>query len=124
MVEDRTHYDMAHKELKMVPREYPYLADVLVSIYSIEVGSDPKHWNDKLTRFLESSQEYRVKFEKELKRAFTSDDIDWGSLTDTKDFEVPIEYSYEGSDYNSDAKKFIYNNIWKVVFPDTVLNFE
>jgi len=89
---------MADKELVMVPREYPYLSDVLVSIYSIEVGSDPEYWNDKLTGFLESSQEYRINFEKELKRAFTSDDIDWGSLTDTKDFEVPVEYSYEGSD--------------------------
>lgn len=89
---------------------YPFLKNLLISIFSVDVGLEENSEIATLERIL-SNPSQKLKIEEELKRLFQDTTISWPDLLDND------EYVVYPADNEDDAKKYIIDNLWRKVFP-------
>lgn len=90
---------------------YPFLKNLLISIFSVDVGLEESSEIAALGRVL-SNPSQKLKIEEELRQLFQDTTISWSDLLDND------EYVVYPADNEDDAKKYIIDNLWSRVFPN------
>lgn len=90
---------------------YPILRNLLISIFSVDVGLEQREETAALERVL-SDPIQRMEVEVELRRLFQDSSISWSDLLDNSECVV-----YPADD-ELDAKEYFIDILWKKVFQD------
>jgi len=92
-------------------KNYPYLINLLISIFSVDVGLEESEEIAALDRVL-SDDSQRKEIENELRHLFQDEVISWSELLEND------EYVVYPADDEDDAKMFVVESLWNRVFPD------
>jgi len=92
-------------------KNYPSLKNLLISIFSVDVGLEESDEIAALERVL-SDDSQRGEIENELKQLFQDEAISWSEILENDEYVV-----YPADDEN-DAKEYVVENLWNRVFPN------
>ncbi len=91
--------------------DYPSLRNLLISIFSVDVGLEESDEIAALERVL-SDPIQKAEIESELKQLFKDKSISWSELLENE------EYVVYPADDEEDAKEYVIENLWNRVFPN------
>ncbi|QMV15560.1 hypothetical protein [Vibrio spartinae] len=91
--------------------DYPSLRNLLISIFSVDVGLEESDEIAALERVL-SDPIQKAEIESELKQLFKDKSICWSELLENE------EYVVYPADDEEDAKEYVIENLWSRVFPN------
>lgn len=92
-------------------KNYPSIRNLLVSIFSVDVGLEECDEIAALDRVL-SDDSQREEVENELRQLFKDGTISWSEFLDND------EYVVYPADDEGDAKEYVVENLWNRVFPN------
>jgi hypothetical protein len=92
-------------------KNYPSIRNLLISIFSVDVGLEESEELAALERVLSDSAQ-RAEIEQELRQLFHDDSISWSELLEND------EYVVYPADDEEDAKDYVVENLWNRVFPE------
>ena len=92
-------------------KSYPSLKNLLISIFSVDVGLEENDEIAALERVL-SDPPQRAEIEEELRQLFQDFSISWSKLLDND------EYVVYPADDEEDAKEYVVESLWNRVFPN------
>jgi len=91
-------------------KNYPSLRNLLISIFSVDVGLEESDEIAALERVL-GDQAQREEIEVELRQLFNDEAISWTELLEND------EYIVYPADDEEDAKEYVTEILWNRVFP-------
>lgn len=91
-------------------KNYPTLRNLLISVYSVDVGFEKNEEIAALERVL-SDPAQRAEIEGELRQLFQDASISWSELLEND------EYVVYPADDEEDAKEYVVESLWSRVFP-------
>lgn len=92
-------------------KNYPSLRNLLISIFSVDVGLEESDEIAALDRVLSDGSQ-REEIEAELRQLFQDEAISWSEFLENDEYVV-----YPADDEN-DAKEYVVDNLWNRVFPN------
>ena len=92
-------------------KNYPSLRNLLISIFSVDVGLEESEERAALERVL-SDPAQRTDIEQELRQLFHDTSISWSELLEND------EYVVYPADDEEDAKEYVVESLWNRVFPN------
>lgn len=92
-------------------KNYPTLRNLLISIYSVDVGLEESEEIAALERVLGDPAQ-RAEIEGELRQLFQDTSISWSELLEND------EYVAYPADDEDDAKEYVVESLWNRVFPN------
>lgn len=92
-------------------KNYPSLRNLLISIFSVDVGLVESEEIAALERVL-SDPVQRADIEEELRQLFHDASISWSELLEND------EYVVYPADDEEDAKEYVVESLWNRVFPN------
>jgi lipopolysaccharide assembly outer membrane protein LptD (OstA) len=90
---------------------YPTLKNLLISVFSVDVGLEESEELAALERVL-SDPTQRTEIEAELRQLFQDATISWSELLEND------EYVVYPADDDEDAKEYVIESLWNRVFPN------
>lgn len=91
-------------------KNYPAIRNLLISIFSVDVGFEESDEIAALERVL-CDPAQRADIKEELRQLFQDDSTSWIELLENDDYVV---YPADSED---DAKEYVIEHLWNVVFP-------
>jgi hypothetical protein len=92
-------------------KNYPSLRNLLISIFSVDVGLSESEEAEALERVLADISQ-RKEIEDELRQLFQDEAVSWVELLEND------EYVAYPADDEEDAKEYVIEYLWSRVFPD------
>jgi len=92
-------------------KNYPTLRNLLISVFSVDVGLEESEEIAALERVL-SDPAQRTEIEGELRQLFQDATISWSELLEND------EYVVYPADDEEDAKEYVVESLWNRVFPN------
>lgn len=92
-------------------KNYPTLRNLLISVFSVDVGLEESEEMAALERVL-SEPSQRTEIEGELRQLFQDATISWSELLEND------EYVVYPADDEEDAKEYVVESLWNRVFPN------
>lgn len=91
-------------------KNYPAIRNLLISVFSVDVGFDESDELAALERVLGDPAQ-RAEIKEELRQLFQDELTSWIELLENDDYVV---YPADSED---DAKEYVIEHLWNVVFP-------
>lgn len=91
--------------------KYDAIHNLLISIFSVDIGLDEAEETAALSRVLNDPLQ-KKEIEKQLRALFEDPNVSWVNLLDNNDYTV-----YPADD-DEDAKEFVIDILWNKVFPN------
>ena len=92
-------------------KNYPTLRNLLISVFSVDVGLEENEEIAALERML-SDPAQRTEIEGELRQLFQDTSTSWSELLEND------EYVVYPADDEEDAKEYVVESLWNRVFPN------
>ncbi|GGB22084.1 hypothetical protein [Agarivorans gilvus] len=92
-------------------KSYSTLRNLLISVFSVDVGLEENEEIEALERVLSDSSQ-RMEIEGELRQLFQDTSISWSELLEND------EYVVYPADDEADAKAYVVESLWNRVFPN------
>ena len=92
-------------------KNYPSLRNLLISIFSVDVGLEENEEIAALERVLNDLAQ-RADIEKELRQLFQDASISWTELLEND------EYVVYPADDEEDARNYVVETLWDRIFPN------